>query len=205
MAACKDEKSDTPKKVEVKQPQNVNAEVLKIINDIYSNSIGDTLLPLNKDTLVTYPFFKKLRDNNQLLFSDKGKLTSLGDTLFSIIKNARFFGLYPNDYHFKQLEKLTPGFYDKKEDAFDAGAIASAEILFTDAYLKFGAHLNKGRFNTDTILLEWNPKKLDTNWVSTLKIGLQAGKMRGAFDSLEPKHAGYHFLKQAIQKLYCRK
>lgn len=197
--ACKNESNDTTKKVEVKQPQNVNAETLKIIEGFYTNSIGDTLLAINKDTIITYNFFKRLRDNKQLLFSDKGKLTKLGDSLYTIIKDARMYGLYPNDYHFKKLEKLRSEFYDKKEDAYNASAVAEAEVLFTDAYLKFGAHLNKGRFSTDTILLEWKPKKLDTNWVEILKMGLEPGKMRKAFDSLEPRHAGYHFLKQAIR------
>ncbi|MDP1802270.1 MAG: L,D-transpeptidase family protein [Bacteroidota bacterium] len=197
--ACKNESNDTTKKIEVKQPQNVNAETLKIIEGFYSNSIGDTLLAINKDTIITYNFFKRLRDNKQLLFSDKGKLTQLGDSLYYVVKNARMYGLYTKYYHFKKLEKLRSEFYDKKEDAYNASAVAEAEVLFTDAYLKFGAHLNKGRFSTDTILLEWKPKKLDTNWVEILKMGLEPGKMRKAFDSLEPRHAGYHFLKQAIR------
>ncbi len=198
LTACKNGVTDTTKKIEVKQPQNVNAETIKLLDEINDTSIGDTLLAINKDTLVAYPFFKKLRENKQLLFSDKGKLTALGDTLYNVIKNARYFGLYPNDYHYKELEKLNAEFYDKKEEAYNVSAIASAEMLFTDAYLKFGAHLNKGRFCTDTLLLEWNPKKLDTNWVTILKMGLQPTLMRQAFDSLEPKHAGYHFLKEAL-------
>ncbi|MBA2612862.1 MAG: L,D-transpeptidase family protein [Bacteroidetes bacterium] len=197
--ACKNGSNDTTQKVEVKQPQNVNAETLKIIEGFYNNSIGDTLLAINKDTVITFSFFKRLRDTKQLIFSDKGKLTKLGDSVYTIIKNARMYGLYPNDYHFKKLEQLSSEFYDKKEDAYNVTAVAEAEVLFTDAYLKFGAHLNKGRFSTDTILLEWKPKKLDTNWVEILKMGLEPGKMRLAFDSLEPKHAGYHFLKQAIR------
>ena len=197
--ACKNESNDTTKKVEVKQPQNVNAETLKIIEGYYNNSIGDTLLAINKDTLVTFSFFKRLRDNKQLIFSDKGKLSKLGDTLYTIIKHARMYGLYPNDYHFKKLEQLNSEFYNKKEDAYNVTAVAEAEVLFTDAYLKFGAHLNKGRFATDTILLEWKPKKLDSNWVEVLKMGLEPASMRKALDSLEPRHAGYHFLKQAIR------
>ncbi|MDO8999298.1 MAG: L,D-transpeptidase family protein [Bacteroidota bacterium] len=199
LVACKNGSNDTSQKIEVKIPQAVNLEIQKILTEIYSNSIGDTLLEINKDTLISYRFFDKLRDKKNILFSNKGKLTSFGDSLFFIIKNARFYGLYPNDYHYTKLEKLTKKFYNQKEDYYDAAALAEAEILFTDAYLKFGAHLNKGRFNPDTILIEWNPKKLDTNWVSILKMGIQQNNLNLAFDSLEPKHAGYHFLKKAIR------
>ena len=112
--ACKNGSYDTTtQKVEVKQPQNVNAETLKIREGFYSNSIGDSLLAINNDTIITYSFFKRLRDTKQLLFSDKGKLTKLGDSIYDIIKNARMYGLYPNDYHFKKLEQLNSEFYNK--------------------------------------------------------------------------------------------
>ncbi len=196
--SCHNDKKTEINKVEVKQAQNVNAEVTKLLAQIYSNNKNDSILILNTDSLITFPFFTKLKSNTELIFSDKGKLSALGDTLFSAIKNARNYGLYSNDYHFKNLQTLTSNFFNKKDSVYNASAIATAEVLFTDAYLKFGAHLNKGRFSADTILLEWNPKKLDTNWVAILKMGLQTKNIYKAFDSLEPKHQGYHFLKQAL-------
>ncbi|MDX2173477.1 MAG: L,D-transpeptidase family protein [Bacteroidota bacterium] len=198
LVSCNNEATNEVKKVEVKAPQDVNAEVLKIIGEIYSNNKNDTLLIVNKDTLITFPFFERLKPKTELLFSDKGKLTPLGDSVFTVIKNARNYGLYNNDYHFKSLKNLTDSFFNKTESTYEASNIATAEILLTDAYLKFGAHLNKGRFNPDTIMLEWNPKKLDTNWVEVLKMGLTKNNITLAFDSLEPKHEGYHFLKQAL-------
>jgi len=198
LISCNNETTNDVKKVEVKAPQDVNAEVLKIINKIYSNNKNDTLLVVNKDTLIAFPFFDKLKPKTELFFSDKGKLTPLGDSVFTIIKNARNYGLYNNDYHFKSLKNLTDSFFNKKESMYEASNIATAEVLLTDAYLKFGAHLNKGRFNPDTIMLEWNPKKLDTNWVQILKMGLAKNNITLAFDSLEPKHDGYHFLKHAL-------
>lgn len=185
-------------KVEVKKAQDVNAEVLKLVSGLYANNKNDSILVLNNDSLITFPFFEKLKPTSDLLFSDKGKLSALGDSLFSVIKNARNYGLYANDYHFKALQQLGGTFYNEKDGAYNASAIATAEVLFTDAYLKFGAHLNKGRFSADTILLEWNPKKLDSNWVDILKMGLQTKNIYKAFDSLEPKHQGYHFLKHAL-------
>ncbi|MCE3259818.1 MAG: L,D-transpeptidase family protein, partial [Bacteroidetes bacterium] len=90
------------------------------------------------------------------------------------------------------------GFFNEKEEVYNVTSVAEAEILLTDACLKFGAHLNKGRLNPDTMLLEWNPKKLDTNWVSIIKYGIETKQLRRSFDSLEPLHKGYHFLKQAL-------
>ncbi|MBK7666243.1 MAG: peptidoglycan-binding protein [Sphingobacteriaceae bacterium] len=83
---------------------------------------------------------------------------------------------------------------------FDVFAIAESEVLLFDGLYKFGAHLNKGRFYPDSLLLEWNPKKLDTNWVDIIHNGLVSGNIRAAFDSLEPVHEGYKFLKVELKK-----
>ena len=197
---CADNSTNKPEDGKVNDRKEVNTEALKILAGISKNVIGDTLLTLNNDTLITYRFFANLKDPQQLIFSNNGKLTELGDTLFYIIKNSRFYGLYANDYHLKTLEKLSAEFFNKQTETYNAKAIAEAELVFTDAYLKFGAHLNKGRFNPDSIMLEWNPNKLDSNWVDILKIGLQNKQLRKAFDSLEPQHPGYRFLKDAIHK-----
>jgi murein L,D-transpeptidase YcbB/YkuD len=196
--ACKNDPNNQIEKIEVKQVQNVNAEALNILKKIYANSIGDSLLILNSDTIITYRFYKELAVPGKLIFSDKGKLTALGDSVFRTIKNSRTYGLYANDYHFNKLDSLEKKFIDKKNDAYNVSVIAEFEVLLTDAYLKFGGHLNKGRFNPDTLLLEWNPKKLDTNWVGILKFGLEKKKVKNALDSLEPRHEGYHFLKKAL-------
>jgi murein L,D-transpeptidase YcbB/YkuD len=195
--ACNNSGNQT-KKVEVKLVQNVNSEALNILNRFYSNSLGDTLLVLEKDTLITYRFYKKISNTKALIFSNNGKLSPLGDTILNIIKKSRAYGLIANDYHYDELDSLKNRFFEKEDSAFNVTAVAMFEALLTDGYLKFGAHLNRGRFNPDTILLEWNPKKLDSNWVDVLRFGIEKKQVRKALDSLEPKHEGYHFLKQAL-------
>lgn len=196
--SCKEDHTIETKKIEVRQPQNVNDEALKLLNDFYKKANGDTILIINSDTLVTYPFFKKISIGNQLLFSHKGKLLPLGDSLLFIVNNARFYGLIPNDYHASKLQMLVKEFFDNKDSLYNVTAIAQAEVLFTDAVLKFGAHLNRGRMSPDTMLTEWKPSRLDTNWTSILKSGMENKNIRLAFDSLEPKHEGYRFLKIAM-------
>ncbi|MBA3665286.1 MAG: L,D-transpeptidase family protein [Bacteroidetes bacterium] len=196
--SCRENHNNETKVVEVKKPQNVNEEALKLLKDFYSNSVGDSLLVVNHDTLITFSFFKDVSGGHQLLFSDKGKLSPLGDSLLFIIQRARHFGLIPVDYHAYKIASLVGEFFNKKDSAYNVSAVAEAEVLFTDAVLKFGAHLNKGRMNPDTLVMEWNPRKLDTNWTKILKYGIETKNIRQAFDSLEPIHEGYHFLKQAM-------
>lgn len=198
LLSCKEDHNIQTKKIEVRKSQNVNDEALKLLSDFYSKSIGDSLLVIDSDSLLTFRFFKNISGGHQLLFSDKGKLSPLADSLLYIINNARFYGLIPDDYHASKINSLVSSFFDKKDSLYNVTSVARSEVLFTDACLKFGAHLNRGRLNSDTLLKEWNPKKLDSNWVDILKRGVENKKIRNAFDSLEPKHAGYHFLKQAM-------
>lgn len=186
--------------VKIKKPQDVDKEAMAILSELYNSVNGDTILVIDKDTLFAFRFISQVTSKNALNYTKAGKLNELGDTLYSIIKNARDYGLFADEYHFKTLDSLKNNFYDKNEDSYNITNIAKYEVLLTNAYLMFGAHLNKGRFAYDTLLREWNPQKLDSNWLSILKFGVDNKSPRKALDSLEPKHEGYRFLKAALRK-----
>ncbi len=189
------------KKVVVKKKQDVNKITSEEIEEILSNKLNDSVLVVKHDSLYTLRYIWPLYDKEyKALFTDNGKYNELGDTLFSIIKEARYYGLIPNDYHAAKLNTLKTILYDSKDSTYDAYALAQSDLLLSDAYFRFGAHLNKGRFYPDSLLLEWNPKKLDSNWVAVLNWGLQSKQIRKALDSLEPKHEGYVFLKKEFRK-----
>ena len=201
LPSCKNEVNKEEKKVVVKSVQDVNKITAEQLADIFEETKTTSVLILNKDSLLTFSFFKSLYSEIPVaLFSNKGKINALGDSVLSIIKNARFYGLIPNDYHYKKLDSLKNNFFNKKDSTYDAYAIAKADLLLCDAYFKIGAHLNKGRFYPDSLLLEWNPNKLDSNWSSVLKWGLNSKNLREALDSLEPKQEGYVLLKQELKK-----
>jgi murein L,D-transpeptidase YcbB/YkuD len=192
------EKDSVVKNQLVKKPEDVTKTTLISYKEILKKNTGDTLLIYDGDTLLAFPFFERLKRGQDVLFFEKGKLTPLGDSMVYFVRNARHYGLYSQDYHARKLDSILPKTYDKASESYYSGFIAQAEVLLTDAYLKFGAHLNKGRFNPDTALIEWKPSKLDTNWLSILKLGIDSNCVRRAFDSLEPRHEGYQFLKYAF-------
>jgi L,D-transpeptidase YcbB len=195
-----EEKKVEQKVVKVKAPQDVNLSVQEEIKSLLEKRIDNTTLVLFKDTIKTLEFFKPNVEVKSPYFTDKGKFRPIADTLISIFREARFYGLIPDDYHYSQLLSLKEKFYNDKECMYDAFAIAQSEVLLYDGLYKFGAHLNKGRFYPDSLLLEWNPKKLDTNWTNIVNQGLVSGNLRKAYDSLEPVHEGYKFLKLELKK-----
>lgn len=196
LVSCNNDKKEEKKIIKVRAPQDVDVSVKEEITGLIS---GPTLV-LEKDTIRTLEFFRKNFENNSPYFTVKGKLKPIADTLLSIFKDARFYGLIPDDYHYSKIQSLIGSFYNVKDSMYDVTAIAQSEILLFDGLYKFGAHLNKGRFYPDSLLLEWNPKKLDTNWVDIIGHGLTNGTIRAALDSLEPVHEGYKFLKLELRK-----
>lgn len=201
LSSCSPEKPAEEKKVVVKKVQDLNKIVSEQLKEILDANKEKTILTLHHDTLLTFGFFKSLYTGFTVeLFSTRGKFNALGDTLVSIIREARLYGLIPNDYHLKKIDSLKNNFFNKADSTYDAFAIAKADLLLCDAYFKMGAHLNKGRFYPDSLLLEWNPNKLDSNWTNILMNGLQTKNLRKALDSLEPKHEGYVLLKQEFRR-----
>ena len=195
-----EEKKVEQEVVKVKSVQDVNTSVKDEVEKFLTKQLNDSIFILLNDTIRTASYFKSLYQKQSPFFTDKGRYNKLADTLLGIIKDARFYGLIPDDYHFTELKNLKEKFFNTKDSIYDAFAIAQSEMLLSDAYFKFGAHLNKGRFYPDSLLLEWNPKKLDTNWVSILLAGLNTGNLRNAFAELEPVHEGYKLLKDELKK-----
>ncbi len=185
-------------KIQVKNEIDVNALMVEDLKDILNQATSDTLFAINKDTLFAFSYFDSIRTPNKLLFFSKGKLNDLGDSLWKIISNARYYGLYPNTYHFNTLQFLKQKSYDSTNKQYNITALANSELLLTDAYLLFGAHLSKGRFLNDSTLALWRPKDLDSTWLPQLKNGLLTKTIHATFDSLEPKHKKYHLLKLAL-------
>ncbi len=198
---CSNDKPNEEKKVVVRGVQDLEKIISEQLEDIIVDNRAKDVLVLHKDTLLAFSFFKShyIAEHKEL-FSNKGKLNELGDSLFRIIKEARLYGLIPNDYHYRKIDSLQNIFFNKADSSYDAYALAKADLLLCDAYFKFGAHLNKGRFYPDSLLLEWNPNKLDTNWTKILNWGLSSKNLRRALDSLEPRHEGYVVLKQEFRK-----
>ncbi len=194
--SCKEDEDKSAKKVIVKSKHDVNKVVKKQINEILSKKINDSTVVICSTNLPTAKYLQQLHPKDlELLWTKNGKRNTLGFELFYIIKNARWYGLHPEDYHYSKLDSLTKIFYNKKDNTHDAYAIAQYELLSSDAYLQMGAHIDKGRFYPDSLLREWKTSKLQANWFEKMKEGIQTKRLRTALDSLEPKHEGYQFLK----------
>lgn len=199
---CNKCSDDKPKEIVlVDKPEMVNEEISKLLTKKLSGSDTSTILVIEKDSLYATKFILDYYSQNKytVVFTDKGILTKQGDTLLEVIKNADIYGLIPADYHFEKIESLLKTAKDSTTQKFDAIKLLHTDLLLTDAFFTLAVHINKGRFNADSLTYEWKGNQLDTNVVEIFKTVLKTNTIRQAIDSLETRNEYYRALKLALK------
>lgn len=157
---------------------------------------SDTVITLDSKLLSTYRFFKP-NYSDKLLWFDQSKLNANGDSLFRLIEKSVYYGLNPEDYYFSQIKNSLDSIpVDKKY--VNVNKLVKADLLLSNAYYLMGAHVNKGRFYPDSLLLQTNFAKLNRGWDSLLWAGYTKKNLRASIDSLEPKNYNYRMLKKEL-------
>lgn len=184
------------KTVKANAPQELAKEVTAELGEILRN---DTIIEVNAIPLTCYRFFRPHYDG-RLLWFEKDRLNANGDSLYALLQKSVYYGLNPKDYHLPAIKnKLDSLSLDK--NYVNVTAMVKADLLMSDAYYLMGAHLNKGRFYPDSLLLQTNFAKLDRGWDSLLWTGYTGKHLRAALDSLEPKQYNYRMLKKELANI----
>mgnify|MGYP000880017154 CR=1 FL=1 len=192
-SSCSTETKEEVKIIKVKTPQDLDKEIIYLIPEFLKH---DSILSLDSINLSCYKFFKPLYSSN-LLWFEKSNINSKGDSLLTLIEKSLYYGLIPQQYHLAEIKNNIDSIHSNKEFT-NVTSLVKADLLLSDAYFLIGAHLNKGRFYTDSLLLQTNFNKLDKGWDSVLVNGFKTGNLKAAFDSLEPKFYNYRMLKHEL-------
>lgn len=177
-------------------PQDIDKEVKSQLEQYLTN---DTIINLDSVALICYRYFKPNYTNN-LLWFNHSTITAKGDSLLSYIKHSNYNGLIPNNYHFIEIKNKLDSISVTK-NYINITALVKTDLLLSDAYYLLGAHLNKGRFYADSLLLQTNFHKLAKGWDSLLRVGYANSHIKATLDSLEPKHYGYRMLKKELANI----
>lgn len=193
-SSCSNETKEEIKIVKVNAPQDLNKEIETLVSKYVNQE--DTALTIDSIPLSCYKYFKPLYSNH-LLWFNSSNLNSKGNSLLRLIENITYYGLIPTQYHLNQIKNNIDSIHSNKE-LINVTSLVRADVLMSDAYFLIGAHLNKGRFNSDTLVIQTNFDKLDKGWDSVLVSGYNSGNFKAAFDSLEPKFYHYQTLKKEL-------
>jgi L,D-transpeptidase YcbB len=153
-------------------------------------------------TQLFYPgplnqYYKSVDDRQ--VWVKKSDFTPLADSLHRFIEKSMYYGLFPDDYHFKKLKKIRTALSDSgKTDANEGTLLAEADLLYSDAFMRLSEHLKKGRLSKDSITLTADTLLADNFYTSWLTKAQDMKQVKGILQQLEPVNRHYQNLRRAL-------
>ena len=200
LPACKERKRITEKEI-VAKPAEINksaSDIIKESLDHLENNPDDPIMKLNN-----IPVLKTIYDqgNYDPLWTGNGEWKTNGDSLYTLIDSARYFGLFPSDYFIEELKELRQRLIfdtSAKEDKLDAVLWARTDLYLTDAFIQLVSHLKNGRITNDTTVIKKDTALTDSFFNAQLEL-FRNSHLAEFTAQLEPAHSGYQSLKSALR------
>jgi murein L,D-transpeptidase YcbB/YkuD len=185
----------------VEKPEDINVKAEEVIHgtlkDILQNNKNISDSVKLKNAFVVQHLYNEY--SFQPLWSEEGRFTNWGDSLFSLLDSVKNYGLFPQDYyHAKLLELRKELTLDtSKENKLDAAKWAYSDLLLTSAFVQIVKDLSKGRLLPDSVLVK-------DSLLTPVFYLAQLNQFKKTATSefilqLEPQSAGYKKLKQGLQ------
>jgi murein L,D-transpeptidase YcbB/YkuD len=191
------------KPVVEEDPEKINLAIDEFLNDKIKSWDTSKTLVLHGDTLHATKWmwtFYKTTDFKHA-WSDQGKRTATGDSLYALINRAEDYGLIPEDYHLYIIDSLYNHAFDSAGESYNITNLAQTDILLSDAFFTFCVHVSAGRVMTDTSEhRSWKPQRLDSIAVSLLQNVQRKESVTAIINLLEPKHREYHAVKRHMNE-----
>ncbi len=118
--------------------------------------------------------------------------------MFEFIKNSMYYGLYPEDYHFSELQKIRSKIATDSLTRMDAVAWTKADLMLTDAFMKSLKDLKEGRLVDDSISIVSRENAVDSFFIPEFQKALSSNSVTPIFESAEPKNIYYTSLKEKL-------
>jgi murein L,D-transpeptidase YcbB/YkuD len=201
--ACNSNSTQPPKEKQiVADPAQMDTKTSENIRAVLEFALKDTgkvddNIRLNLTAIVD-GFYAA--EEYQPVWSSNEKWQPLADSLFQFINNAELEGLFPKDYHFKEILSLKNKLDNDSLKRMDAVLWTKADLVFTDAFMRIIKDLKHGRLLPDSITLNRDSLQLKEFFVNNLNSFLQKKQLTELLNSLQPAHKGYWALKNGIKK-----
>ncbi len=148
---------------------------------------------------VVLPHFYERRAYRPAWSDDDGLLPQAYDLIRSI-QQADQEGLRPGDYHLNSIEPAVKeiGQNQSNRGTLDPRRLVDLDLLLTDAFLIYGAHLLAGKVNPETFDREWHANRRESDIAGVLSTALDSNQIRRSLKSLLPPQSGYAKLARAL-------
>lgn len=126
--------------------------------------------------------------------------TAQADSLLAVLRDAHHDGLRPADYHVATIDSLARHLRGQRRQGqpMDARALADFELLCTDAFLLYGAHLLGGRVDPVELVPTWTLDRRQQNLVERLRDALREKSIRATLQRLRPPHPAYDAFRRTL-------
>jgi murein L,D-transpeptidase YcbB/YkuD len=129
-------------------------------------------------------------------WSTSGGLRPAVDELLTALATAQDDGLRPEDYRLAALLRFAGAVRIHPEP----GQLADLDLLLSDAFLTFAAHLRNGRVNPREIYQDCALGRDTTDLAGSLEDALTANRVRAALAGLTPPQEAYKRLREALSR-----
>lgn len=187
----------------VPTPAEMNANVSKNVGDVMDYALANNG-KINDSIKLLMPGFVKAfynQNENHNIWSNNEQWEPIADSLYEFIAASQVYGLYPSDYHYRELQNLKNKVALDSTARKDANTWTKADLMLTDAFMAISMHLKDGRLRPDTIALRADTLLTDSFYIRNLTKALHEKKVVPVFTSFEPTHRGYLELKAALPSL----
>lgn len=138
-------------------------------------------------------------------WSENGILTEQAYELRFEIKQAKFDGLNPQDYHIGLIDAFFKTFEANKKSGQtnDFAELADLDLLMTDAYFKLASHLEMGKVDPSKLQSEWgiSRKPQNADYLSLLSGAIQSKEIRKSLEQLYPNFTIYRKGREVIRSM----
>ncbi len=163
---------------------------------------SEELLTVTDVSLKSSPEIREFYKNRDYMeaWSANGKLTNLAEDMIAGIKEVKYDGLNPNDYHLETIETLWAS-VSKNRKSTDG--LVAIDLLLTDSFFRLSHDLDVGKIDPTDLKSEWE-LPLDTPKVSYLELlesSLQKRSIRSALENVAPKLDMYQKGREVMRSL----
>jgi murein L,D-transpeptidase YcbB/YkuD len=146
---------------------------------------------------VGLPCFYDRRGFRPAWIGEDGRpLPALAD-LMSALRGADAEGLEPEDYHLSEIRSRAEAL---AAPAPGPEALADLDLLATDAFLSYAAHLSTGRVDPEALYRDCRQSTAEGDLPRDLEEALSAGRIGPTLAAQAPLHEGYVRLRAALAR-----
>ena len=197
---CKENHTAKEKEI-VKTPEEMDGQVADNIKAVLlfakdnNGKINDSI-KLSLYGLVN-SFYEQ--NNFKSIWSSKENWMPLADSMFQFIENSKYYGLYPEDYHFKELDTLRKKIANDSLTRMDAITWTKADLMLSDAFMKTLKDLKEGRLMADSVSIVSKKKYVDSFFINNLNEINKTNAVSALFSSIESINTDYQSLRNALK------